>query len=99
MPSMIGWITSALVLGGALSSALAQEKPLVLGAVVSETGSHAAAAADYRKGLVLWAEQANAAGGLLGRPIDLQLKDDGSEAARAGAAYAELIAGGAQALF
>lgn len=99
MPSMIGWITSALLFGCALSSALAQEKALVVGAVVSETGSHAAAAADYRKGLVLWAEQANAAGGLLGRPVDLELRDDGSEAARAGAAYAALIAGGAQVLF
>jgi branched-chain amino acid transport system substrate-binding protein len=96
---MIGWITSALLLGAALSSALAQEKALVVGAVVSETGSHAAAAADYRKGLLLWAEQANAAGGVLGRAIDLQLKDDGSEAARAGVAYAELLAGGAQVLF
>jgi branched-chain amino acid transport system substrate-binding protein len=67
--------------------------------VVSQTGSHAGAAADYRKGLLLWAEQVNADGGLLGRQIDLQIKDDASEAARAGSAYAELIAGGAQVLF
>src|SRR6266850_1940347 len=90
---MTGWITSALV-GLALASGASAED----GAVVSETGAHAAAGAEYRKGLVLWAEEANAAGGLLGRRIDLQLKDDGSEAVRAGAAYADLIAAGAQLL-
>ena len=83
---MIGWITSALLL---VAVATAQEKPLVVGAVVSETGAHAAAAADYRKGLVLWAEQAK---------VDLQLKDDASEAAKTGTAYAELIKAGAQVL-
>ena len=83
---MIGWITSVLFLAAV---ATAQEKPLVVGAVVSETGAHAAAAADYRKGLLLWAEQAG---------VNLQLKDDASEAAKTGVAYAELIAGGAQVL-
>jgi branched-chain amino acid transport system substrate-binding protein len=95
---MTGWTTSALV-GLALASAVAaQDGALVVGAVLSETGSHAAAAAEYRKGLLLWADEANAAGGLIGQRIELQLKDDGSEAARAGAAYAELIASGAQVL-
>ena len=83
---MIGWITSALFLAAV---ATAQEKPLVVGAVVSETGAHAGAAADYRKGLLLWAEQAK---------VNLQLKDDASEAARTGTAYAELIKAGAQVL-
>jgi branched-chain amino acid transport system substrate-binding protein len=102
MPSMTGWITSAPLFFAALaalaSGAAAQEKPLAVGAVISETGSHAAAAGDYRKGILLWAEQVNASGGLLGRPVDLLLKDDASEAARAGTAYAELIAGGAEVL-
>ncbi|HEY3074769.1 MAG TPA: ABC transporter substrate-binding protein [Burkholderiales bacterium] len=84
-----------MVFAAALSSAAAQESALVVGAVVSETGSHAAAAADYRKGLLLWADELNAAGGVLGRRIELRMKDDGSEAARAGSAYAELISGGA----
>src|SRR5712692_2797961 len=95
---MTGWITSALLGCAALSSAVAQEGALVVGAVVSQTGSHAAAAADYRKGLLLWADELNAAGGVLGRRIELRLKDDGSEAVRAGAAYADLIAGGAEVL-
>lgn len=94
MPSMTGWITSALLL--ASCAAAAQESALLVGAVVPETGAHAAAGADYRKGLVLWAEEMNARP--LGWAIDLRLKDDGSEAVRAGAGYAELIQGGAQIL-
>lgn len=94
---MTGWITSALVLCAWLPAAAAQDT-LVVGAVVSETGAHADRAAQYRKGLLLWQEEVNATGGLLGRRIELRLKDDGSEAARAGRAYAELIEQGAQVL-
>jgi branched-chain amino acid transport system substrate-binding protein len=48
--------------------------------------------------LVLWQGEINAAGGLLGRRVELRFKDDGSEAVRAGEAYAELIRDGAQVL-
>ena len=89
MRSMTGWITSALLFAGMLSCAGAQESAVVVGAVISQTGSHAAAAADYRKGLLLWAEEVNAAGGVLGRRVELRIEDDGSEAARAGSAYAQ----------
>jgi branched-chain amino acid transport system substrate-binding protein len=84
---MIGWITSALLLLSC--AAAAQESKVVVGAVTSESGSHAGAAADYRNGLELWAAEAQ---------VELRVKDDGSEAARAGVAYGELIAGGAQVL-
>lgn len=93
---MTGWITSAFLLGW-LSIAAAQDA-VVVGAVVSESGTHAGAAAEYRRGLLLWQEQINAAGGLLGRRVDLRLRDDGSEAARAGREYAQLIDTGAQVL-
>jgi branched-chain amino acid transport system substrate-binding protein len=74
-----------------LSFAAASQQPLVIGAVVSETGIHAVLAADYRKALVLWEEQVNAAGGLLGRKVELRVLDDGSEALKAGALYRQLI--------
>ena len=96
MPSMTAWITSAALALG-VSVAVAQEATVV-GAVVSQTGAHAGPAAEYRQGLLLWQEDINAAGGLLGRKVDLRLKDDGSEAARTGRAYAELIEAGAQVL-
>jgi len=94
---MTSWITSLLALVLACA-AHAQEKPIVVGAVVSETGSHATIAADYRKGLVLWQEELNRAGGLLGQPVELRFADDASEAVRARREYAGLIAEGAQVL-
>jgi branched-chain amino acid transport system substrate-binding protein len=96
MPSMTAWITSA-ALFLCISLAAAQET-VVVGAVVSQTGAHARLAEDYRNGLLLWQEEVNAAGGLLGRKVELRLKDDGSEAPRTGRAYAELVDEGAQVL-
>lgn len=96
MRSTIRWIISAL-LAAAAPLATAQE-PVLVGAIVSQSGAHAAEAAEYRKGLVLWQEQANAAGGLAGRRIELRIVDDGSEGVRAGRVAAELIAAGAQVL-
>lgn len=70
----------------------------MVGAVVSQTGSQAVLADGYGKALQVWADEVNAAGGLLGRRVELRLRDDHSEAARAGPAYAELVAGGASLL-
>jgi branched-chain amino acid transport system substrate-binding protein len=74
-----------------LSTAFSQEAPIVVGAVVSQTGAHAEAASDYLKGLQLWHEQINAAGGLLERRVELRVLDDSSRAIRARELYAELI--------
>jgi len=68
-----------------------QEAPIVVGAVVSETGLLADLALDMRKALVLWQEGRNAAGGLLGRRIELRLLDDRSEASAALTLYSHLI--------
>ncbi len=88
---MTSWITSLLILAAGLAPAFAQDSPVVVGAVVSQTGMQAPLAADYRKGLLLWQDEVNAAGGLLGRRVELRLLDDGSQAVRVGALYAELI--------
>src|SRR3954471_7009094 len=90
---MIAWTISLLALVVATAAAVAQ--PVVVGAVVSETGSPAAGAAQYRNALLLWQEEINAAGGLLGSPVELRLADDGSEGARAATAYIELVRDGA----
>ncbi len=71
---------------------------LVVGAVVSQTGAHADLAADYGRGIELWRDEVNAAGGLLGRQVALRMLDDGSEAARAGALYRQLLREKAEAL-
>ena len=64
---------------------------MVVGAVVSQTGPHAELADGYRKALLLWQEEVNACGGLLGRPVELRLLDDESDALREAALYEELI--------
>ena len=74
-----------------LSVALAQEPVVVVGAVISQTGAHAELAQEYAKGLEVWRDEVNAAGGLLGRRVELRVLDDGSEALRAGPLYARLI--------
>ncbi len=68
-----------------------QSAPIFVGAAVSETGALASLAADYRKALLLWQEEVNASGGLLGRRVELRLRDDQSDARRSRELYAELI--------
>ena len=80
-----------LSLAGAIKGALAADGRLVVGAAVSQTGHLADLSADLRKSLLLWQEEVNAAGGLLGRQVELRLLDDASDAAAAGAHYERLI--------
>ncbi|MEO5366427.1 MAG: amino acid ABC transporter substrate-binding protein [Magnetococcus sp. WYHC-3] len=55
------------------------------------TGAYAPMAHMQLRGYTLWADQVNAAGGLLGRPVDLKIVDDGGLPERARAHYAQLI--------
>jgi branched-chain amino acid transport system substrate-binding protein len=80
-----------LALWLAASPAWPQVPPIVVGAVVSETGQLADLARQMRQALILWQEERNAAGGLLGRPIELRLLDDRSEASAALRLYEKLI--------
>jgi branched-chain amino acid transport system substrate-binding protein len=59
--------------------------------VVTQSGHLADLAADLRKALLLWQEEANARGGLAGRRVELKLLDDRSEAAAAGPLYEQLV--------
>ena len=82
----------AFVLGCLLSlSAVAQAKPIVVGAAIAQTGYLADLAAGTHKALQLWQEQVNAAGGLLGRQVELKLVDDSSDALRSTELYEKLI--------
>ena len=92
------YIAAAVVALAFASGPRAEEPPIVVGAVVSQSGSQASLADGYLKGLRVWQEEINAAGGLLGRQVALRVLDDHSEAARAGPAYAELLAAGASLL-
>ena len=74
-----------------LGAARAADPPILIGAVISESGNLADLAADLRKSLLLWQEEINGSAGLLGRQIELRLLDDRSEAAAAGDLYERLI--------
>jgi branched-chain amino acid transport system substrate-binding protein len=65
--------------------------PVRIGVALSQTGNLADSAAPYFKGLDLWREQANARGGLAGRPIEFVVYDDRSDPATAARLYEKLI--------
>jgi branched-chain amino acid transport system substrate-binding protein len=85
--SFLIWILLALF----AAPAWAQPAAVVVGAAVPESGALAALAADYRKALLLWQDEVNASGGMLGRPVELRLEDDQSDATRTGELYAQFI--------
>jgi len=78
---------AALAAGGAW----AQREAIVVGAVVSQSGLASDLAAGYRQGILLWQSQLNAAGGLLGRQVEMRIADDQSGANEAAEAYQRLI--------
>jgi branched-chain amino acid transport system substrate-binding protein len=91
MNSRVSWLAGFFLLAVFCCLPARGQAPVVVGAVVSQTGTHAALADGYRKGLLLWQEEVNAAGGLLGRKVDLRILDDASTASRNAALYEQLI--------
>lgn len=75
----------------AATAETAAQAPLVVGAALPQSGLYADLAAGYRNALLLWQEEVNGAGGLLGRRVELRLADDGSQAVRSGPLYEKLI--------
>src|SRR6185295_98708 len=67
------------------------QQPVVVGAAMPQSGILADIAADLKKALLLWQEEVNAGGGLLGRRVEMLLLDDRSESGAAGKLYEELI--------
>jgi branched-chain amino acid transport system substrate-binding protein len=84
---MTVWITSLVLALAALGAAAQQPAPIIVGA----TAPNLAPGLGYRRALLLWQDQVNAAGGLLGRPVELRLLDDGGDAVRARDLYRKLI--------
>ncbi|MDJ1158110.1 ABC transporter substrate-binding protein [Chelatococcus sp. SYSU_G07232] len=73
---------SAVVLHAGGSGALAAE-PIRIGAVLSVTGSAAFLGDPEAKTLKIYVDEINRKGGLLGRPVQLVLYDDGGDANKA----------------
>src|SRR5258708_7441841 len=74
-----------------LSTTAHAADPVRIGVALSQTGNLADSAGPYFKGLDLWREQANARGGLAGRPIEFVVYDDRSDPATAARLYERLI--------
>jgi branched-chain amino acid transport system substrate-binding protein len=76
----------------------AQSQPLLIGMTTPLTGPDAAHGEGLRAGAALAVARANAAGGVAGRPLALQVLDDGGDPARAAANVRQLLDRGAVAL-
>ncbi len=85
-------IAAALALSmAALSLPAAAEEPLKIGFSMAETGPLAGSGKSALLAMTLWAEDINAAGGLLGRQVKLVHYDDQSNPANVPAIYAKLL--------
>lgn len=87
-------LASALALAPALRAQDSTADPLRIGATISMTGPLAAESLGVRRGLELWVQDLNDRGALLGRPVQLDLRDDASSPTVAAAAYAGMLSEG-----
>ncbi len=65
--------------------------PIVIGASLSLTGDFAVDGQNFKKGYQLWVSDVNAAGGLLGRPVQLKILNDASSPTQVVTNYDKLI--------
>src|SRR6266478_4350575 len=89
-PRMSLLVAAAVTLSGAFFSAQAQE-PIKIGFGVSLTGGLASSGKAHLMSKQIWAEEINAKGGLIGRPVKLVYYDDQTNAATVPGIYAKLI--------
>jgi branched-chain amino acid transport system substrate-binding protein len=75
----------------ALSAGAGAQGPIIVGAALPRSGALADFGGPYERSLELWRDEVNAAGGVLGRPVELRILDDASNASRAAALYEALI--------
>ena len=68
--------------------------PITLAAAVAESGRHGTEGTEVVRGYRLAVEILNENGGIRGRPVQLEIRDDGSDAQASARLYAELIASG-----
>lgn len=86
-------VGAALLVAGCASASAGDDsgKPLVIGASVSLTGDFADSGKAVERGYQLWANIVNAAGGILGRKVQLDIVDDASSPKQVVTNYEKLI--------
>ncbi|HSC01725.1 MAG TPA: amino acid ABC transporter substrate-binding protein [Solirubrobacteraceae bacterium] len=77
--------------GSSGSSGGTSGKPVVIGASLSLSGDFSADGTAFQRGYQLWAADQNKAGGLLGRPVKLDIVSDASSPAQVVTNYQKLI--------
>jgi branched-chain amino acid transport system substrate-binding protein len=70
---------TAAATGGGETGGAASGEPIKIGASLPLTGDFSEPGVAAQQGYQIWADQVNAAGGLLGRPVDITIKDDQSD--------------------
>lgn len=87
---LAGGASAGLVAPAVWTSARAQNQPVRIGCTVSQTGA-LASTKNSLIGYELWRDDVNAAGGLLGRKVELVTYDDQSAPAQVPGIYSKLI--------
>ena len=80
-----------LALGWVFALDAEAQKPIRIGATLSQTGAYASATPNLHRGYQLCVKQTNERGGVLGRPLELLVYDDASDPAIALRLYGKLI--------
>jgi len=88
--SLIG-LSASILLSGALTPTFAAPKPILVGVSLSLTGDFSADGIAFKQGYTLWAKDINAKGGLLGRPVNLDIVNDASSPVQVATNYQKLI--------
>jgi branched-chain amino acid transport system substrate-binding protein len=84
-------LAAALAACSSSSSGGGSKSPVVIGASLSLTGQFSGDGQAFQKGYELWAKDQNAKGGLLGRPVKLDIVNDASSPTQVVTNYQNLI--------
>ncbi len=84
-------LASIAVAAAAVAAPAQAQNTIRIGIALSETGNLADSAKHYWRGVELWRDQTNAAGGLLGKKVEFVVYDDRSDPATAARLYERLI--------
>jgi len=84
-------LASIAVAAAAVAAPAQGQETIRIGIALSETGNLADSAKHYWRGVELWRDQTNAAGGLLGKKVEFIVYDDRSDAATSARLYERLI--------
>ncbi len=87
LPVVVATLLSVACASGQVAPATTGGAPIVIGAVLPLTGYGAVFGASALNGMRLAVDEANAAGGALGRPLELRARDDKGDATEGATAY------------